>query len=145
MVNSILTENNQCNECFLLLSTVPCETDMHDKIQILNGNNETIFKAHTAIADCIPTHAKTSKGFGGTNCRRVKGIHEYCQKAKTVVGSALPYWDPESSIFIYNQVTKPNFLEKPTLDSLGTSLENIRDMLYLTTSPKLQCPKLAVV
>ena len=43
MVNSIFTENDQYNECYLLHSKVPCEPDLQDKINILNGNEETIF------------------------------------------------------------------------------------------------------
>ena len=78
MVNSILTLNDQYNECFLLHSTVPCEPDLQDKIQILNGNDETIFPANTAIAHCISADAKMSKGFAETICRKVNGLQEYC-------------------------------------------------------------------
>ena len=77
MVNSILTENDQYNECFLLHSTVPCEYDLQDKIQILNGNDETIFQANTAIAHCVSADAKMSKGFAETICCRVNGLQEY--------------------------------------------------------------------
>ena len=61
MVNSIFTENDQNDECFLFHSRVPCEPDMPDKIQILNGNDETIFQAVTVIAHCISADAKMSK------------------------------------------------------------------------------------
>ena len=44
IVNSILTENDQYNECFLLHSTVPCEPDLQDRIQILNGNDKQFSK-----------------------------------------------------------------------------------------------------
>ena len=77
MVNSILTENDQYNECFLLHSTVPCETDLQDKVQILNGNDETIFQTNTAIAHCISVDAKLSRRFAKTICRRVNGLQEY--------------------------------------------------------------------
>ena len=63
MMNSILTETDQYNKCFLLHSTVLCESDLRDKIQILNGNDETIFQANTAIARCISADAKMSEEF----------------------------------------------------------------------------------
>ena len=118
MVNSILTENDQYTECFLLHSTVPCERDLQDKIQILNRNDETICQANTAIAQCISADAKMSKGFAEIICRRVDRLQEFCRRARTTVGSALPYWDPKSNNFIYNLVTKSKFYEKPTLDNL---------------------------
>ena len=118
MVNSVLTENDQYNECFLLHSTVPCESDTQDRIQILNGNDETIFQVNTAIAHCISADARVSKRVAETICRRVNGLQECCRGTKAILGSALPYWDPESNNFIYNIITKSKFYEKPTLDNL---------------------------
>ena len=84
MVNSILTGNDQYNEWFLLHSTVTCEPDLQDKIQILNGNDETTFQANTAITHCISADAKMSKGFAETICRKVNGLQEYCHKLNQV-------------------------------------------------------------
>ena len=142
MVNSILAENNQYNESFLLHSTVPCEPDLQDKMQILNGNDEIIFQANTAIAHCISADAKMSKGFAETICRRVNGLQEYCRKTKPIVGSIIPYWDPESNNFIYNLVTKSKFFEKPTLDSLRMSLEDMRRHALLNNITKSSMPKI---
>ena len=80
MVISILSENDQYNECFLLHSTVPCEPDMQDKIQILNGNDETLFQDNTAIVHCISADAKMSEGFAETICRRVNGLQEHWKR-----------------------------------------------------------------
>ena len=137
MVNSILSENDQYNECFLQ-STVPCEPDMLEKIQILNGNDETTFQGNTVIAHCISADSKMSKRFAETSCRKVNGIQEYCQKAKAIVGSAVPYWDPESNNFFYNLVTKSKFFEKPTLDTLRISLENVRGHALLNNLTKIK-------
>ena len=142
MVNSILTENGQKNECFHLHFTVLCEPDMQDKIPTLNGNNETIFQANTAIAHCISVDAKMIKRFAETICRRVDGLQKFCRKAKTTVGSALPYWDPESNNFIYNLVTKPKFFEKATLDNLQISLKNMRGHALLNKITKISMPKI---
>ena len=101
MVNSILTGNDQYNECFLLHSTVPYEPDFQDKIQILNGNDETFFQANTAIAHCIlSADAKMSKTFVDTFCRRVKRLQTFCRRARTTIVSALLYWDREYNNFI---------------------------------------------
>ena len=130
------------NECFLLHSAVPCEPDLQDQIQILTGNDETIFQANTAIAHCISTDAKMSKGFAETICRRVDGLQQYCQKNKATVGSTLLYWDPESNNFIYNLVTKSKFPEKPTLDNLRISLESMRRHALLNNITRISMPKI---
>ena len=90
MVNSILTEDDQYNECFFFHSTVPYESDLQYKIQILIGNDETVFEANAAIAHCTSADTKMSKGFAETISCEVNGIQEFCQKAKTTIGSALP-------------------------------------------------------
>ena len=82
MIKSILKENDQYNERFLFHSTVPCERDLQDKIKILNGNDETIFQANTAIANCTSADAKMSKGFAETICRRVSGLQENMSKSQ---------------------------------------------------------------
>ena len=142
MVNSILTENDQYNESFLIHARVPCEPDLQDKIQILNGNNEIIFRANTVVAHCISTDAKMSKGFAETICRKVNGLQEYYRKTKPTVSSIIPYWDAESNNFIYNLVSKSKFLEKPTLDNLRISLKNMRRHALLNNITKISMPKI---
>ena len=142
MVNSILMENDQYNECFLLHSAVPCEPHLQEKIQILNGNDEKIFQANTDIALCISADAKMSKRFAETIiCRRVNGLQEYCRKTKAIVGSALPCWNPKSNDFIYNLVTRSRFFEKPILDNLQISLENMRVIALLNNITKISMLK----
>ena len=141
-MKSILLENDQSNECILLHSTVPCEPDEQDRIQILIGNDETFFQTNTAIAHCISTDAKISKGFAETICSKVNGFQEYYRKNKAIVVEAIPYWNPESSIFIYNLVTKSKFFEKPTLDNLQISLENMRGHAVPNNVTKITRPKL---
>ena len=142
MVNSILTESDQYNEWYLLHSTIPCEPDQQDKILILNGNDETIFEANTAIAHCISADAKMSKRFAETICRRVNGLQEFWLKTKPTVGSIIPYWDPESNNFIYNLVTKSKFFEKPKLDNLRISLKNMRGHALLNNITKISMAKI---
>ena len=144
LVNYILTETDQTNECFLFHSTVPYEADMQDKIQILNGNDETFFLANTTIAHCISADAKMSKRFAEKANHRVNGLREHCQNAKHIAGSALPYWDPESNSFIYNLVTKSKFFKKSTPDNLRISLEvmwghALFNNFTNTSLPKIGC------
>ena len=83
-----------------------------------------------------------SKGFAETICRKVKGLQDYCQKTKPTVGSIIPYWDQESNNFIYNLVTKSKFFEKPTLDNLRMSLEDMRGPALLNNITKISMPKI---
>ena len=115
---------------------------LQEKIQILNGNDETIFQANTAIAYCISADAKMSEGFAKTICFRVNGLPKYCRRTKVNVGSTLPYWDPESNYFIYNLVTKSKFYEKPTLDNFRMSLEDKRGHALLNNVTKTSMPKI---
>ena len=141
MVNSILTEKDQHNECFLFHSTVPCEPGMQDKIQIPNGNDETIFQANSAITLCISADSKINKRVAETLCRRVNGLGEYCQRAETIEGSTLSYWNPESNNFIYKLVSKPKFYEKPTLDNLRIAIENMRGHALLNNVSRITLPE----
>ena len=52
----------------------------------MKGTDETNFQTNSADAHCFSADAKMSNGFAKTVCRRVNGLQEYCQRAKTVVG-----------------------------------------------------------
>ena len=144
MVDCILSENDQYNECFLLHSTLPHEPDFRDDIRIINGNDDTIFEHQTAIAHCISADAKMSKGFAETIRNHINGLQEYCYKSKAFVGSVIPFWDNDANKFIYNLVTKNKFFGKPTLENLRISLENMRghallNNVQIITMPKIGC------
>ena len=144
MVDCILSENDQYNECFLLHSTLPHEPDFRDGIRIINGNDDTIFENQTAKAHCISADAKMRKGFAETISNHISGLQEYCYKSKAFVGSVIPFWDNDANRFIYNLVTKNKFFEKPTLENLRISLENMRghallNNVQIITKPKIGC------
>ena len=144
MVDCILSENDQYNECFLLHSTLPHEPDFRDGIRIIIGNDDTIFENQTAIAHCISADAKMTKGFAETISNHISGLQEYCYKSKAFVGSVIPFWDNDANRFIYNLVTKNKFFEKPTLENLRISLENMRghallNNVQIITMPKIGC------
>ena len=100
MVDCILSENDQYNECFLLHSTLPHEPDFRDGIRIINGNDDTIFENQKAIGHCISADAKMSKGFAETISNHINGLQEYCYKSKAFVGSVIPFWDTDANRFI---------------------------------------------
>ena len=83
-----------------------------------------------------------SKEFAETICRRVNGLQEYCRKTKATVGSALPYWDPQSNNFIKSPVTKSKSFEKPALDNLRILLEKMRRLALLNNITKISMPKI---
>ena len=117
---------------------------MQEKTQILNWNDETIFRANFAITHCISADAKMSARFALTMCRQGSGLQEYCQRAKRIVGAALRYWDPESNNFMYRLVTQSKFHQRPTLDNLRISREKIRgyvllNNVYKFTKAKIGC------
>ena len=72
----------------------------------------------------------------------MNGLQKFRRRAKTTVGSALPYWDAESNNFIYNLVTKSKFFKRPTLDNLRISLENLRGHALLNNISKVSMPKI---
>ena len=125
-------------KAFTFFSTVPCELDIQNKIQIVNGNNWTIFQANSAIAQCFSAEAKMSKRFAQTVCRRVNGLQGYCQKVKIIVGSTLPYWDCGCNTFIYNLATISKFYEKPFLDKLRIALRKKRGQVLLNNVTKVR-------
>ena len=145
MVDCILSENDQYNECFLLHSTLPHEPDFRYGIRIIDGNDDTIFENQTVIAHCMSADARMSKGFAETNhSNHINGLQEYCYKSKAFVGSVIPFWDNNATRFINNLVTKNKFFEKPTLENLRTSLENMRghallNNVQIRTMPKIGC------
>ena len=142
MVDCMLSENDQYIECFLLNSTLPHEPDFRDGIRIIDGNDDTIFENQTAIAHCISADAKMSKGFAETISNHINGLQEYCYKSKAFVGSVIPFWDNDTNRFVYNLVTKNKFFEKPTLENLRISLENMRGQALLNNVQIITMPKI---
>ena len=76
MVDCILSENDQYNECFLLHLTLPHKADFKDGIRFINGNDDSLFEIETAIAHCISAYAKMSKEFAVTITNHIDGLQE---------------------------------------------------------------------
>ena len=60
------------------------------------------------------------------------------------MGSVIPFWDNDADRFVYNLVTKNKFFEKPTLENLRISLENmgghaLLNNVQIITMPKIGC------
>ena len=125
-------------------STVPCEQEPEEssKIEIINGNAETIFEMDTAIAHCISADAKMGKGFAKQICERMSSLQEYCRGSNSFVGSVIPYKDNNSNRLVYNLVTKWKFYEKPTLQTVQQSLKNMRSHAQLNNISAIVMPKI---
>ena len=123
--------------------TIPCEhkPDESNKIEIINGNAETIFEMDTAIAHCISADAKMGKGFAKQICERMSSLQEYCRGSNSFVGSVIPYMD-NSNRLVYNLVTKWKFYEKPTLETVQQSLKNMRSHAQLNNISAIVMPKI---
>ena len=76
MVDCILSENDQYNECFPLHSTLTHEPDFRDDIRIINEKYGTTFERRTAIAHCISADATMSKGFAETIASHINGLQK---------------------------------------------------------------------
>ena len=88
IVNCILSENDQYNECFLLQSTLPHETDFQYGIRIINGNDDTFCECQTAIAHCISADAKLSEGFAETITNNINELQKYCYNQKILLAQS---------------------------------------------------------
>ena len=84
-----------------------------------------------------------SEGFAETITNDNNGLQGYCYKSKAFVGSVIPFWDNNSNRFIYNLVAKNKFFEKPTLERVRTSLENMRGHALLNNVHKITMPKIS--
>ena len=113
LTNAIIATDERYNDCFLLHSTIPAQSD--DKfLQILYANENSIIQQPISIGHCISADAKMSKGFADFLSHKIPGLRSTCKKAKLLMGQVFPFWDSTSRRYIYNLVTKERFLTNRT-------------------------------
>ena len=101
MVNTVLKENSDYNECFLLHSTVPQDHDGDQKITMTHSSGDTLRNSNCNIAFCLPADGKPTYQFAKKICDSSKAFADFAQKSKPFVGSIIPFWYPEANRFIY--------------------------------------------
>ena len=85
-----------------------------------------------------------SKGFGQFLSERVPWLRITCRRAKLLKDKVFPFWDSSSRRHIYNPVTKEKSSDKPDLQTLATTLQNIQAHATMhgvstTAIPKIGC------
>ena len=93
--------------------------------------------AHTKSSD-----SEMRKGFANRISRRKPLIKDYCKSRKCDVGDIITF--RADSDLVYNLITKANHYEKPTTDTIKTTLIAMRDHalglnLRCIAMPKIAC------
>ena len=140
---AILSTNKQYNDCFLLHSTIPSQS--HDEfLQIVYCNGNSILEQPNSVRHCISADAQTSNGVGQFWSEGVPRVRGTCRRANLFKDQVFPFWDSSSRRYIYNLVTKEKYSDKPELETLGTTLQNIpaharRRGVSTIAIPKIGC------
>ena len=106
MVNTILKENPDYNDCFLLHSTVPFEHEGDQQVFLSHGSGETLRTSNANLAFCVSVDGKMTTTFARKLCEQKKDFQNFVNQSKPFVGSVLPFWDNEANRFIYGLVAK---------------------------------------
>ena len=85
-----------------------------------------------------------SKGFAQFLSERIPRLRRSCRRANLLKHQVIPFWDSSSRRYIYNLVTKEKFSDKPDLQTLSTTLQNMQahaTMYGISTIaiPKIRC------
>ena len=67
-----------------------------------------------------------SKGFAQFFSETVLRLRRTCRRANLLKAQVLPFWDSSSRQYIYNLVTKEDYSDKPYLQTLATTLQNMQ-------------------
>ena len=143
LTNAILWTNEQYNDCFLLHSTIPSQLP-DEFLQIVYGNENSILEQPNSIGHCISADAQMSKGFAQFLSEGVPRLRWTCRRANLLKDQVFPFWDSSSRRFIYNLVTKEKCSDKPDLQTLATTLQNMQAHAKMHgissfAIPKIEC------
>ena len=90
LTNAILSTNEQCNDCFLLHSTIPSQSD-DEFLQIVNGNENSILEQPSSIEHCISADAQMRKEFARFLSERVLRTWRTCRGANLLEDQVFPF------------------------------------------------------
>ena len=145
--STILNESEDYNSCFILntvvnnlqegqqIQGISCIRYVEIRIQSIFDSNMPI--AHTASSD-----AEMRKGFANTIAKRIPLLKDYCRNRNCDTGDIVTFRADNN--LVYNLITKANHFEKPTTDTIKTTLPAMREHalelnLRCTAIPKLAC------
>ena len=95
-------------------------------MKIVYGNEKSILEQPNSIGHCISADAHMSKGFAQFLSERVRRLRRTCRQANLLLDQVFPFWESSSRRYIYNLMTKENFSDKPDLQTLATTLQNMQ-------------------
>ena len=142
MVNTILKENPDYNDCFLLHSTVPFEHEGDQQVFLSHGSGETLRASNANLAFCVSADGKMTTKFAKRLCEQKKDFQNFVNQSKPFVGSVLPFWDNEASRFIYGLVAKKRCYEKIKPEDFRSCIENLVGHAQLNNIPAISIPKI---
>ena len=67
-----------------------------------------------------------SKGFAQFLSERVLRVRGTCRRVNLLKDQVFFFWDSSSRRYIYNLVTKEKYLDKPDLQTLATTIQNLQ-------------------
>ena len=111
-------------------------------MQIVYGNENSILEQRNSIGDCMSADAQMSKGFAQFLSERVPRLRRTCRQANLLKDQVIPFWDSSSRRYIFNLVTKENFSDKPDLQTLATTLQNMQAHATLHGVSTIVIPKI---
>lgn len=104
------------------------------RIKYINGD---LFTASTSLCHCVSADLRMSKGIA-IKFKELYGNVEYLKSQNVSVGDVaiLPYYDK----YIYYLVTKSRASDKPTYESLHSSLVNMRNHMMTNNVSQISMP-----
>ena len=104
LTNAVISNDERCNDCFILHSIVPAQS-CDEVLQIIYGTEDLMLQQPNSIRHCSSADARMSKGFADSLSHRIPGLRSTCRKAKPFIGQVFPIWDLTGKRYIYNLVT----------------------------------------
>ena len=95
-------------------------------MQIVYGNKNSTLEQPLSIGHCISADAQMSKGFAQFLSEKIRRLRRTCRPANLLKDQVFPFWDSSSRRYIYNLVTKEKNSDKPDLQTLATTLQNMQ-------------------
>ena len=141
LTNANLSANEQYKDCFLLHSTIPSQLP-DEFLQIVYSNENSILEQPNSFGHCISADVQMSKGFAQFLSEKVPRLRRTCRRANFLKDQVFPFWDASSGLYIYNLVTKEKYSDKPDLQTLATTLQNMRAHATMHGISSIAIPKI---
>ena len=141
LTNAILSTNEQYNDCFLLHSTILFQLP-NEFLQVVYGNENSILEQLNSIGHCIPADAQMCESFAQFLSKRVPRLRRTCRRANLVKDQVFPSWDSSSRRYIYNLVPKAKRSDKPDLQTLARTLQNMQAHATMHGVSTIAIPKI---